>query len=79
MAQGLPPIPPGGTLIAGGLEGPRGLTFGPDGLLYVAEAGHGGTDPARQDALLSYRQSGHIMVARRPASLVSSQTAAGPR
>jgi len=28
-----PPIPPGGTLFASGLEGPRGLAFGPDGLL----------------------------------------------
>ncbi len=41
-AQG-PPVPPGGTVVAAGLEGPRGLTFGPDGLLYVAEAGLGGT------------------------------------
>src|SRR5277367_6664876 len=40
-AQG-PPVPPGGTVVAAGLEGPRGLTFGPDGLLYVAEAGLGG-------------------------------------
>src|ERR1700744_3965834 len=30
-------------VIASGLEGPRGLKFGPDGDLYVAEAGLGGT------------------------------------
>jgi hypothetical protein len=32
------------TLFASGLEGPRGLKFGPDGDLYVAEAGFGGTN-----------------------------------
>ena len=43
MAQA--PLPPGASLVADGLEGPRGLAFGPDGLLYVAEAGLGGAQP----------------------------------
>ena len=32
------------TVYASGLEGPRGLRFGPDGYLYVAEAGTGGAN-----------------------------------
>ena len=34
--------PPEVEVFAGGLVHPRGLAFGPDGTLYVAEAGDGG-------------------------------------
>ena len=36
--------PSDATVIASGLLGPRGLAFGPDGALYIAEAGSGGTN-----------------------------------
>ena len=42
MAQ--PAVEPTPFVLASGLEGPRGLRFGPDGYLYVAEAGTGGTN-----------------------------------
>lgn len=37
-----PAVEPTPFIVASGLEGPRGLRFGPDGYLYVAEAGTGG-------------------------------------
>jgi hypothetical protein len=39
-----PAVEPTPFILASGLEGPRGLRFGPDGYLYVAEAGTGGTN-----------------------------------
>ena len=43
-----PPLPPGFTSVAAGLDNARGLAFGPDGVLYVAEAGHVGEGPCVQ-------------------------------
>ena len=37
-------LPANATIVASGLLGPRGLRFGPDGYLYVAEAGMGGSN-----------------------------------
>ena len=36
--------PSDATVYASGLYGPRGLVFGPDGTLYIAEAGQGGSN-----------------------------------
>ena len=52
-------------IIASGLDSPRGLTFGPDGVLYVTEAGRGGDgpsipSPSQPDAELFYGTTGAI-------------------
>ena len=41
--QAPPALSPNATVFATGLNNPRSLTFGPDGMLYVAEGGTGGT------------------------------------
>lgn len=38
------------TVVASGLDNPRGLAFGPEGALYVAEAGRGGAGPCMDSA-----------------------------
>jgi hypothetical protein len=43
LAMAQSPVEPTPFTVASKLEGPRGLRFGPDGYLYVAEAGTGGT------------------------------------
>src|SRR6266545_8055538 len=40
-AAAIPPFP----TVMTGLDNPRGLAWGPEGALYVAEAGQGGTQP----------------------------------
>lgn len=52
-------------VIASGLDSPRKLNFGPDGALYVAEAGRGGPgasipSPSQPGAVLSYGATGAI-------------------
>ncbi|MGI6870982.1 ScyD/ScyE family protein [Amycolatopsis sp. 3B14] len=48
--------------VAGGLDSPRGLSFSPDGALYVAEAGRGGAGPcmAGPEGEACYGESGAV-------------------
>lgn len=44
-AMGMPPPPAWAEVVAEGLANPRGMAFGADGALYIAEAGVGGEGP----------------------------------
>jgi hypothetical protein len=44
-AAGGSAVTPPGTVVMSGLDNPRHLAFGPEGALYVAEAGRGGSGP----------------------------------
>src|SRR6478672_1168301 len=63
------------TTIASNLVNPRGLNFGPDGALYVAEAGSGGSGPCidgRDGLVKCYGTTGAVtkIVLGSPASRV---------
>lgn len=45
VVTAMPPVPDGAEVVVAGLDNPRHLVFGPDGALYVAEAGAGGEGP----------------------------------
>lgn len=56
-------VPTDLTVVMSGLDNPRGLAFGPEGGLYVAEAGRGGDGPAfevRPGTFVSYGPSGAV-------------------
>src|SRR5688572_3914736 len=56
-------VPADLTVVMSGLDNPRGLAFGPEGALYVAEAGRGGDGPSielRPGVSASYGPTGAV-------------------
>jgi hypothetical protein len=51
---------PGATKIMTGLDNPRGLTFAPNGALFVAESGHGGAPCPPGGGLICYGLTGAV-------------------
>lgn len=81
---------PNVTVVMSGLDNPRGLAFGPDGALYVVEAGSGGEEPCRElrGAEQCYGATGRItrlwqgeqqqVVGELPSFVAASGEATGP-
>jgi hypothetical protein len=62
VSRGGAAVTPPGTVVMSGLDNPRHLAFGPEGGLYVAEAGRGGSGPCfvRRNETLCAGHSGAV-------------------
>src|ERR687898_508357 len=68
------------TVVMSGLDNPRGLAFGPQGALYVAEAGRGGDGPCffLRGGTRCYGATGAVSSSARPPPASRSSSASPP-